>query len=70
MATTFDTLKASRKLKAVGFDEEKAEAIAETILAGRTELVTKDYLEAALWRVAAIQTGVTVGLVVTLLKLL
>ena len=48
----------------------KRAAIAGTIPTGETELVTRDYLEAARWRVAAIQTGVTVGLVVTLLELL
>ena len=48
----------------------KRAAIAETIPTGGTELVTRDSLEAALWRVAAIQTGVTAGPVVTLLELL
>ena len=45
IATTFDTLQASKDLQSHGFDQEQAEAIAQAIRNGQGELVTKSDLE-------------------------
>lgn len=46
---TFDTLKFTKRLESAGLPQEQAEAIAEAFVeATGTELVTKDYLKAAI----------------------
>lgn len=52
-ATDFDTLAAAQKLRAAGIQpahaEAQAEAIAEAVRGGRSDLVTKADLYRALW---------------------
>jgi hypothetical protein len=57
MATTIDTLEIARELREAGLPDAQAEAIARQLKkrydADRSELVTREYLDAALARQSA-----------------
>ncbi len=80
-ATTFDTLRAAKRLKDLGFDERQAEGVAEMLRetpeADAGQFVTKEYLDhrlTALEQRLVIKLGsmvvVAVGVMTALVKLL
>jgi hypothetical protein len=58
---TFDTLKLVDKLKSAGIPPEQAEAVVRVIAESQDELVTRDYLDAALAKeLAPLRTEIAV----------
>ena len=76
MVATFDTLKARDTMTKAGIDEKHAAAIVDAMRnASPTEAVTKGDIDqfatkAELYKAMLLQTAVTVGLTVTLIKLI
>ena len=49
MSATFDTLRAARDMESAGMQRKAAEAVAEAIRAGHSELATKSDIAALRW---------------------